>query len=1281
MKRVLLFALCAVGLAGHVHAQTNPTAQPVPYTQTFGTTSFSSPPTGMAVWTPAAASSQAAAESSTPSGNQTISTNTPASGGAGGAYGHAPSSNGRLTILQSGSSTSQLALAINTTGATSVTVAYDLVLTVANARDIGVVLQYRVGTTGAFTTIAGSAVTYNSGTSNGGDADGPSDFDPYSFSLPAAALNESVVQLRWATWRGAQTGSSSGIGFDNISVTGSSAPQPACIAPSAGPTSLTFSTPTSSSIPGTFTPPTPAADSFIVFASNTTSAAPTLINGTSYNATNKPTGYAFVSKGTGTSFTATGLQQSTTYNFFVFAYNGLNCTGGAQYNTTPATGSAATTAATPACVAPASLPTALTFPATTTTTIDGSFTATTADGYLVFRAPASTTSAPTLANGTTYTSSNPPTGYGFVSNGTNNTFSATGLQPATAYNFFVFAYNSVACTGGPAYNSTPLTGTASTQALPLCAAPGAASGISVTPASASASGTFTAPTPAPDSFVVFYSPTNSTAPTLQSGVTYGGTGGAIAPNGYTFVSRQLGTNTSFTITGLSASSQYNVFVFAYTNNTGCSGGPAYAAAASSTFTTNAIATTTYTWNAASGDWSNANNWTPARTAPASTDILLFDGNTEAAPTVTLDFPSPQGIAQLKFQNGVKAVFQIASDRTLTVGSGVAGADFDLPLGNTLSIQSTTSGAGLSLAILANNTAVVADSLILATSAVTNQDHRLTAADVAGMTFTSTGSLTLGNNFSGNVFANTVTATMLFQNESSFIQYNGSNPFNAATFQPFSNFYYRVGGSNPPSVNGRTYGNFFVQNFTTVAGTGGSPFTFNSISVESGSSLALTGTGTNAITINGNLTANGPLTINAGSGGLIFTSPNPVFSGSSRINILDSVGLATLTVNSSDSLVFNDGLTVTDALTMTAGNLITGSDTLILGISSLLPGTLNYAGGAIIGYFTRWFGATSNTGNSGLFPMARRGGGRRFATIEFTAAPGAGGTLTAALDSASLGTINATVTTDGAPCISGFTVEKLSGNYLTLTAGNGLTGGTYAMTLQYQNPGVVSNVCELAIAKRADENAPWAISGVQDFGGGTPAEPIVRHTGLSGFSDFILAGSVANPLPLHLTRFNAVAQGSIAKLSWSIANPELVENVVVERSTNGKDFAAIGSVVGANAEPEFEDRQPVRGDNFYRLRMVEIGGASLFSPVRSLQFGNAISSTISASPNPAADAVRVVGKGTIIVSLFDATGRLVRSATSGTGELLLPLHAVAAGVYILEASDGISVLRERLQVVR
>ncbi|MGB4937647.1 MAG: hypothetical protein WBO30_11575, partial [Ferruginibacter sp.] len=116
--------------------------------------------------------------------------------------------------------------------------------------------------------------------------------------------------------------------------------------------------------------------------------------------------------------------------------------------------------------APANQPTVLGLTPISTSQIDGSFTAAAGapDGYLTVRYPAgSATTAP--ANGTTYTTGS-NLGLGkVVSAAAAITFNATGLTANTNYDFYVYAYNSATCGGGPLYRTvTPLTGTQSTPA-------------------------------------------------------------------------------------------------------------------------------------------------------------------------------------------------------------------------------------------------------------------------------------------------------------------------------------------------------------------------------------------------------------------------------------------------------------------------------------------------------------------------------------------------------------------------------------------------------------------------------------------------------------------------------------------------------------------------------------------------------------------------------------------------------------------------------------------------
>jgi hypothetical protein len=178
-------------------------------------------PTGAASWTVNSSpiGSQTNAQNSTANGDATVTAAT-ASLTTGGTYGYCTSGNGRLYFQTSSNSTNgtnQLAIAISTIGYNNITVSYDVEMISANPRTFGLVLQYRIGTSGSWTTVSTSVYSHTNSDRSNGQVDNFT-----NLTLPQAAENNSVVQLRWASWRGTQTGNSSGAAIDNISVTASS---------------------------------------------------------------------------------------------------------------------------------------------------------------------------------------------------------------------------------------------------------------------------------------------------------------------------------------------------------------------------------------------------------------------------------------------------------------------------------------------------------------------------------------------------------------------------------------------------------------------------------------------------------------------------------------------------------------------------------------------------------------------------------------------------------------------------------------------------------------------------------------------------------------------------------------------------------------------------------------------------------------------------------------------------------------------------------------------------
>ncbi|MFK7946158.1 MAG: lamin tail domain-containing protein [Saprospiraceae bacterium] len=114
------------------------------------------------------------------------------------------------------------------------------------------------------------------------------------------------------------------------------------------------------------------------------------------------------------------------------------------------------------CTEPAAQPTILNL-TPSVASIDGDFTAATADGYLVVLSTSSSLSSNPM-DATTYSVGDALGGGTVVSASSSTTFTASSLTASTQYYFFVFAYNDQSCNDINYLTSTPLNGTTTTTA-------------------------------------------------------------------------------------------------------------------------------------------------------------------------------------------------------------------------------------------------------------------------------------------------------------------------------------------------------------------------------------------------------------------------------------------------------------------------------------------------------------------------------------------------------------------------------------------------------------------------------------------------------------------------------------------------------------------------------------------------------------------------------------------------------------------------------------------------
>jgi len=173
--------------------------------------------------------------------------------------------------------------------------------------------------------------------------------------------------------------------------------------------------------------------------------------------------------------------------------------------------------------------------------------------------------------------------------------------------------------------------------------------------------------------------------------------------------------------------------------------------------------------------------------------------------------------------------------------------------------------------------------------------------------------------------------------------------------------------------------------------------------------------------------------------------------------------------------------------------------------------------------------------------------------------------------------------------------------------------------------------------------------------------------------------ISNILPIHLLSFEAKREGKTARLDWVTTSEQNNTGFEVEHSNDGKQWQIVGFVASQAKEGNshlelsytYTDRSPVNGQNFYRLKQVDINGQYTFSPIRSVAFGDA--GTISVYPNPVNDKVLISGlQGVYTVTISNALGQVVlKQSGLKTQSAELNTAGLAPGVYMLTiiSEDG------------
>jgi hypothetical protein len=172
-------------------------------------------------------------------------------------------------------------------------------------------------------------------------------------------------------------------------------------------------------------------------------------------------------------------------------------------------------------------------------------------------------------------------------------------------------------------------------------------------------------------------------------------------------------------------------------------------------------------------------------------------------------------------------------------------------------------------------------------------------------------------------------------------------------------------------------------------------------------------------------------------------------------------------------------------------------------------------------------------------------------------------------------------------------------------------------------------------------------------------------------------------PVKYLYFKGVARNGVNELAWVTTQETDMDHFVLERSMDGRDFQAIGTIgaqgsASSGGEYKFTDRNPNAPFSYYRLLEVDQnGGVSYSETVILSTLGNTfgIQSVKVNQQDQSLNVVMNIGPKTekITLEVFDVSGRKLQSnyfsMNQGRQEAGLNLAGMAAGTYLLSATDG------------
>ena len=188
---------------------------------------------------------------------------------------------------------------------------------------------------------------------------------------------------------------------------------------------------------------------------------------------------------------------------------------------------------------------------------------------------------------------------------------------------------------------------------------------------------------------------------------------------------------------------------------------------------------------------------------------------------------------------------------------------------------------------------------------------------------------------------------------------------------------------------------------------------------------------------------------------------------------------------------------------------------------------------------------------------------------------------------------------------------------------------------------------------------------------------LSNTVTTGSSGYTIIGveqpkEINNPLPIRVLSFSATkSNDKSALLKWSISGGETIDQIVVEKSTDGEIFSQFETVVSSKNNNDIltyttKDSLAFKPLTYYRLQLKDIEGKITYSNIQVVSF-NGNTPEIKVFPNPAVHYINIYSEKPthhLTAIIIDMSGKKIGTYMLDNSINYITMDGVKSGIYLI-----------------